>query len=117
MCEAASFAPAASERSAAWCAAAPAAIAFSTIGHSMSFRMAARSMGSEGRGGTHGLKRAPVEGEHELFGFLATTANAIVAPIHPEAMPVILTTRNEVDRRLDGDTTAALKLQLHLQPS
>jgi len=28
----------------------------------------------------------------ELFGSLRTEANAVVAPIHPKAMPVILTT-------------------------
>jgi hypothetical protein len=38
-------------------------------------------------------KSAPSEGEHELFGFLTTEANSVVAPIHPKAMPVILTTR------------------------
>jgi putative SOS response-associated peptidase YedK len=29
-----------------------------------------------------------VEAEHQLFGFLTTEANAIVAPIHPKAMLV-----------------------------
>jgi hypothetical protein len=38
--------------------------------------------------GVRGPKSAPVEGRHELFGFLTTEANAIVAPIHPKAMPV-----------------------------
>jgi putative SOS response-associated peptidase YedK len=33
--------------------------------------------------GVRGPKSAPVEGEHEVFGFLTTEANAIVAPIHP----------------------------------
>ena len=47
--------------------------------------------------GVRGPKSAPVEGEHELYGFLTTEANAVVAPIHPKAMPVILTTRAEVD--------------------
>jgi putative SOS response-associated peptidase YedK len=47
-------------------------------------------------GGVRGPKSAPVEGEHELFGFLTTEANAIVAPVHPKAMPVILTTPDEV---------------------
>jgi putative SOS response-associated peptidase YedK len=41
--------------------------------------------------GVRGPKSAPVEGVHELSGFLTTEANAIVAPIHPKAMPVILT--------------------------
>jgi putative SOS response-associated peptidase YedK len=44
-------------------------------------------------------KSAPVEGDHELFGFLTTEANAIVVPIHPGAMPVILTLRR---RSTDG---------------
>jgi putative SOS response-associated peptidase YedK len=33
-----------------------------------------------------------VEGEYLLFGFLTTEPNDVVAPIHPKAMPVILTT-------------------------
>jgi putative SOS response-associated peptidase YedK len=58
-----------------------------------------------------GPKSAPVEGRHELFGFLTTEANAIVAPIHPKAMPVILTTPAEVAQWLGGDAIDALKLQ------
>ena len=54
---------------------------------------------------------APIEGEHELFGFLTTEANAVVAPIHPKAMPVILTTPEEVDLWLAADATKALELQ------
>jgi putative SOS response-associated peptidase YedK len=61
--------------------------------------------------GVRGPKSAPVEGEHELFGFLTTAANAIVAPIHPKAMPVILTTPEEVDLRLAADAPKALELQ------
>jgi putative SOS response-associated peptidase YedK len=38
-------------------------------------------------------------------------ANATVAPIHPKAMPVILTTPDEFDRWLEADTLDALKLQ------
>jgi len=41
--------------------------------------------------GVRGPKSAPVDGQHELFGFLTTEVNAVVAPIHPKAMPVILT--------------------------
>jgi putative SOS response-associated peptidase YedK len=39
------------------------------------------------------------EGEttNDLFGFLTTNANAEVFAIHPKAMPVILTTPEEVD--------------------
>src|SRR5208283_4894912 len=61
--------------------------------------------------GVRGPKSAPVEGEHELFGFLTTEPNAIVAPIHPKAMPVILTTPAEVDRWLGAETPDALELQ------
>ncbi len=56
-------------------------------------------------------KSAPVDGEHELFGFLTTEANAIVAPIHPKAMPVILTTAAEVDMWLEAEAAEALALQ------
>src|ERR1700733_1404828 len=61
--------------------------------------------------GVRGTKSAPVDGEHELFGFLTTEPNAIVAPIHPKAMPAILTTAEEVDLGLEGETPDALKLQ------
>jgi putative SOS response-associated peptidase YedK len=46
-----------------------------------------------------------------LFGFLTTNANATVAPIHPKAMPVILTSPEEIDLWLEGETPDALKLQ------
>ena len=58
-----------------------------------------------------GPKSAPVEGQHELFGFLTTEANAVVAPIYPKAMPVILTTPDEVDLWLAADAPKALELQ------
>ena len=61
--------------------------------------------------GVRGPKGAPVGGEHQLFGFLTTEANATVAPIHAKAMPVILTTPDEFDRWLEADTLDALALQ------
>ena len=61
--------------------------------------------------GVRGPKSAPVDGTHELFGFLTTRANAIVAPIHPKAMPVILTSSDEADRWLGAETADALALQ------
>jgi putative SOS response-associated peptidase YedK len=61
--------------------------------------------------GVRGPKSAPVEGEHELYGILTTAANAVIAPIHPQAMPVILTTPAEVDLWLEADAPAALALQ------
>jgi putative SOS response-associated peptidase YedK len=60
--------------------------------------------------GVRGPKIAPVEGQHELFAFLTTEANAVVAPIHPKAMPVILTAPTEVDLWLAADAPKALEL-------
>jgi putative SOS response-associated peptidase YedK len=40
-----------------------------------------------------------------------TEANAVVAPIHPKAMPVILTSPAEVDRWIEAETGDALALQ------
>jgi len=41
-----------------------------------------------------GAGRSPgqIPGPHLVYGFLTTTPNAVVAPIHPKTMPVILTT-------------------------
>jgi putative SOS response-associated peptidase YedK len=64
--------------------------------------------------GVRGPKSAPVDGQHELFGFLTTEANAVVAAIHPKAMPVILTTPEEVDLWLLAAAPKALALQLHI---
>jgi putative SOS response-associated peptidase YedK len=61
--------------------------------------------------GVRGPKTAPVEDDHELFGFLTTEANAIVAPIHPKAMPVILRSQEDANRWLAADTPDALTLQ------
>ena len=53
------------------------------------------------------------EGEttNDLFAFLTTEPNAEVAPIHPKAMPVILTSRAEVDLWLAAPIMEALALQ------
>jgi putative SOS response-associated peptidase YedK len=67
--------------------------------------------------GVRGPKSAPAEGEHQLYGILTTDANALVAPIHPKAMPVILTTPAEVDLWLEGQTLDALNLQRPLPDS
>jgi putative SOS response-associated peptidase YedK len=40
-------------------------------------------------------KSKPVPGPHLIYGFLTTSPNSIVEPIHPKAMPVILTTVEE----------------------
>jgi putative SOS response-associated peptidase YedK len=61
--------------------------------------------------GERGTKATPVEGQHELFGFLTTDANAEVGAVHPKAMPVILTTEAEVEQWMTAPTQDALKLQ------
>jgi putative SOS response-associated peptidase YedK len=47
--------------------------------------------------GDRGTKSKPIAGPHSVYGFLTTAPNAIVEPIHPKAMPVILTTAEECD--------------------
>ena len=47
----------------------------------------------------------------ELFGFLTCEANDAVRPVHPKAMPVILTTPAEWRCWLTAETGEALKLQ------
>jgi putative SOS response-associated peptidase YedK len=48
---------------------------------------------------------------NDLFGFLTTEPNGIVAPIHEKAMPVILTTDEEVDAWLHAPWSEAMALQ------
>src|SRR5262249_5817262 len=50
-------------------------------------------------------------GQFELFAFLTTEPNSVVAPVHPKAMPVILTTPAEVDTWMTAPADDALKLQ------
>jgi putative SOS response-associated peptidase YedK len=53
------------------------------------------------------------EGEttNDLFAFLTTEPNAVVAPVHPKAMPVILTSRAEIDLWMTAPAKEALALQ------
>ncbi len=53
------------------------------------------------------------EGEttNNLFGFLTTDSNAEVGAVHPKAMPVILTTPDEIEAWLTAPAADALKLQ------
>lgn len=61
--------------------------------------------------GTRGTKKEPIEGDHLLYSFLTTDANAIVKPVHANAMPVILTTAAERETWLTAPVEQALKLQ------
>ena len=53
------------------------------------------------------------EGEttNDIFAFLTTEPNAEVGAIHPKAMPVILTTPDEVETWMTAPPDEALKLQ------
>lgn len=53
------------------------------------------------------------EGEttNDLYAFLTTEPNAEVGAIHPKAMPVILTTPEEVETWMTAPADEALKLQ------
>src|SRR3954466_13706646 len=61
--------------------------------------------------GTRGTKKNPIEGEHQLFGFLTADANAEVGAIHPKAMPVILRSEAEIETWMTAPPEEALKLQ------
>jgi putative SOS response-associated peptidase YedK len=47
----------------------------------------------------------------DLYGFLTCEPNSLVAQFHPKAMPVILTTQQEVDFWLSAPAEEAMKLQ------
>ncbi|MBL4557202.1 MAG: SOS response-associated peptidase family protein [Rhodobacteraceae bacterium] len=47
----------------------------------------------------------------DLFGFLTTEPNAEVAPVHPKAMPVILTASEAIETWLTAPLAEALPLQ------
>ena len=61
--------------------------------------------------GTRGTQKAPEQGEHVLYGFLTTAPNAVVAPVHAKAMPVILRTAEECDAWLTAEPAEALAMQ------
>jgi putative SOS response-associated peptidase YedK len=48
---------------------------------------------------------------NDLFGFLTTEPNDVVGPIHPKAMPVILTTPAEIETWMTAPAEEALRLQ------
>ncbi|RUV37525.1 SOS response-associated peptidase [Mesorhizobium sp. M7A.F.Ca.MR.148.00.0.0] len=60
----------------------------------------------------HGVRKVK-EGprDHEVYGFMTTRPNALIAPIHEKAMPVILTTQEEVEMWLTAPWSDAKRLQ------
>lgn len=64
---------------------------------------------------TRRMKEGPVTAD--LFGFLTTEPNGVVAPIHAKAMPVILTTPKEWETWLTAEPADALALQRPLPDS
>lgn len=62
--------------------------------------------------GDRGTKNTPNVGEHILFSIMTTEPNAVIEPVHEQAMPVMLMTPEDVERWLSGSSVEdALAIQ------
>jgi hypothetical protein len=69
------------------------------------------SPASPGSGRTGHRCERESETTNDLFGFLPTEPNDVVAPIHPKVMSLILTKLEEIETWMTAPATQALKLQ------
>ncbi len=67
--------------------------------------------------GDFGSKKEPNVGEHKLFSFLTTEANALVRPVHAKAMPVILRTEEEFGEWLSAPADQVESIQARVLPT
>ncbi|MCZ0962928.1 hypothetical protein [Paracoccus benzoatiresistens] len=61
--------------------------------------------------GVRGSMKTPRPGEHQFFAFLTCEPNRVVGKVHPKAMPVILTTEDEMEMWMTAEWSQAQALQ------
>ena len=61
--------------------------------------------------GDRGTKSKPIPGASSGLRLLTTAPNAVIKPIHPKAMPVILTTKEEIETWFNTPWSEAKALQ------
>jgi putative SOS response-associated peptidase YedK len=61
--------------------------------------------------GTRGTKAEPATGKHLLFSFLTTDASPDVAPVHPDATPVLLLSEDAREMWMNAPWEIARELQ------